>query len=498
MLENANRIFVAFILFLAASCMLLSLFVLFIPDILGKDLALQATTSMNRSNDFILSSSSMIEQSPHDSPYYVNFTVDTPYLESLDQLHVEVYGDGRLLADLDCLEEYSSYADYNTLTRFDCPAALPYDYSSSQDYEVYATLQGEDYEFVSGPIDIHTDWGSYEINFWSISLFLFTGVGAGYLLIVLPIVIAIAYVASRMKHPDAWPGEYTIASLLNPFSNGKTLLQRFNSFLVSPYFWAIEAAGIFIILLYMFIFAAAWKSGTALVAFILSGLIAFLIPFLWCAAFWYADFREREPLRILVTFFLWGVLSGLMAIGINSVSGLVFSVLGLGFLSAFLIAPPVEEFFKGSGLALLAEHHEYNSVEDGLVFGFVIGMGFSFIENWIYLLGNPMGSDIFSWFFLFILRCIMFSSIHGLFTAMTGGVIGYLKERNFAAPAFGLIPGFMLAAFFHAMHNSGQTLAYVLGIGGLLTYCCILIPMFDYGGFFILLVIFIWALVRKK
>jgi len=498
MLENLNRLFVAFILFLAASCMFLSLVVLFIPEILGSDFQLEAINSMNRSSDFTISTSSIVEQTPSDSPYIVNFTVETPYLEAVDQLHIEVYSEGRLLADIDCLEEYSSYADYNVLTRFDCPAVLPYDYRSSQDYEVFATLQGEDHEYATDPINIHSDWSVYERNFWNISFILFIAVGAGYLLIILPVIIAIAYIASRMKHPDAWPGEYTIASLLNPFSNGKTLLQRFNSFLISPYFWAMEAIGIFIILLYMLIFAQAWKSSTALIAFVLSGMIAFLVPFLWCAAFWYADFREREPLRILVTFFLWGMLSGLMAIGINSVSGLVFSVLGLGFLSSFLIAPPIEEFFKGSGLALLAEHHEYNSIEDGLVFGFVIGMGFSFVENWIYLLGNPMGSDIIGWFFLFILRCIIFSSIHGIFTAMTGGVIGYLKERSFAAPAFGLIPGFLIAAFFHAMHNSGQTLAYVLGVGGLLTYCCILIPMFDYGGFFLLLIIFLWALLRKR
>jgi RsiW-degrading membrane proteinase PrsW (M82 family) len=266
--------------------------------------------------------------------------------------------------------------------------------------------------------------------------------------------------------------------------------------MVSPYFWGLEMLGILIVMLYMGIAGEIWKSWTALAAFAMSGLIAFIVPFLWCFLWWYADYREREPLRVLVTLFLWGMLAALMAIGINTVMGLAFGLAGLGFFTSFFIAPPVEEFFKGSGLLIFANHHEFNSVEDGIVFGFTIGMGFAFIENWIYLLGNPMGADVWSWLALFLLRSVVFSANHGLYTAITGATIGYLIEKKFGFPALGLLVGVPIAALFHAMHNSGEMIVALLGGAGALLYCCVLIPFFDYGGLLLLVVLFIRAVTR--
>ena len=193
-----------------------------------------------------------------------------------------------------------------------------------------------------------------------------------------------------------------------------------------------------------------------------------------------------------------GMLSALMAIGINSLGGLVLEIFGIGFLGAFLIAPIIEELYKGTGLALLAEHKEYNSIEDGMVFGFVIGMGFSFIEDWVYMLSSPMGSDFTGWFFLFIMRSIFFSANHGIYTAIVGGTIGWFIEKGFKAPALGILVGGPIAAFYHAVHNSGEFLSVLFGVGGLLAYCCILIPLFDYGGFILVIAMFVWALFRKK
>lgn len=497
MLRKINRLFVMLTMLFAFSSILLSILILFIPDILGEGLELENLKEMGQLSDFVLEKDGHMAK-PDDSPFLFNYSIKTPTLKELDMLYLEIYSEGRYISEINCLEGFESFSDYENLTEFECTAYFPYDYTPTKEYLVYATLYGDGYEYVSGPSHFQADWSGYEGLFWEVAIFMAALVAGTYLFIVFPVTVAIAFLASKMKHEDARPGEYTILSLLNPLKNGKTILQRFNSFLVSPYFWMLEAFGILIILSYLILSAQAWKSLEALVAFFLSGVMAFIIPFLWCAAFWYADFREREPLRILITFFLWGMFAALMAIGINSVAGVLLSVLGIGFLGAFLIAPPIEEFFKGSGLALVAEHHEYNSIEDGFVFGFVIGMGFSFVENWVYMLSYPMGSDILGWFLLFLLRSIAFSSIHGLFTAITGGLIGYLKERKYPAPALGLIPGFLIAALFHAVHNSGELLATLLGAKGVLAYFCILIPLFDYGGTVLLFALFIWALFRKK
>ncbi|MBU0533091.1 PrsW family intramembrane metalloprotease [Candidatus Micrarchaeota archaeon] len=492
MLEILNRIFVFLVLLAVFLGIFIGLIVIFFPANDGFEL--EYAESMDRSSDFHLINNNIYVQ-PDDSPYLVNYTIITPPLQEFDQLYLDIYTNGRYVTSTDCLEQYEYYSDYRSQTEFVCTANIPYHYSTSQDYLVFATLYGEYYEFASGPATIKADWSEYENFFLNIAFVLFLLIGAVYLSILFPITLAIAYISSKTKRPTE---QYTILSLLNPFANKQTLLQKFNSFLISPYFWFFEMLGIFLILIYMLLTAEVWKSAEALIAFFLSGLMAFMIPYLWCAVWWYADFREREPLRILITFFLWGMLAALMAIGINTVAGLIFEFLGVGFLGTLLVAPIIEEFYKGSGAALLSEHREFNSIEDGVVFGFVIGMGFSFIEDWIYLLDSPMGSDILSWFSLFTMRSILFSANHGFYTAITGGIIGFFIERGFKAPALGLLVGFPIAAVFHTIHNSGEMLTTLFGLGGLLTYCCLLIPLFDYGGLAFLLLLFIWALLRKK
>jgi len=499
MLETINRLFLAFLLVIALLGIVLSIGTLLLPGLLGAGLDLKELQSADHSPAFqLLQGAIPASVSPDASPYEINLTINTPYLEKDDELKLHVFSEGRDLKDTDCLESFDSYDNYSTSGSFTCTAVIPYGYISSQDYEIYASLSGEGKEYASGPIQIHADWSTYESNFWGFSTILAILIGAVYLFILLPLSFIVLGMASHLKHANSVEGEYSLRSLLNPFAVGKTLMDKINSFIISPYFWAIESIGILIIIFYLAIFAGIWKSGTALSAFLFSGLLAFIIPFLWVLAWWYADYREREPLRIIITFFLWGMLAALMAIGFNTLTGVIFEVIGLGFLSSFLLAPPTEEFFKGSGICLLSEHHEFDSIEDGLVYGFVIGMGFSFIEDWLYMLNNPMGSDIWSWLGLFFLRSILFSSNHGLYTAITGGVIGFLIERRFKAPALGLLIGVPIAAFFHAMHNSGEMLGTLLGGGGLLVYCCLLIPFFDYGGLIFLVLFFIYALLRKR
>jgi len=499
MLSALNRIFLLLLILSAVSAILFSILILALPALVGQGLELKELEDASKSGALSLQLGDAAPSiSPDYSPYLANLTLVTPPLSESDVLSVLVFSGGKKIADFDCLSDYESYSDYYGQTVFSCLVPIPYDYSSSADYEIFGSLSGDGGELVSEPRSVHADWTPYEGNFWGFSWILaIFGLGI-YLVVLLPLTLVVLGIASKMKHGGADPKEYSFGSLLNPLSVGKTFFEKANAFFISPYFWALELLGIFIILFYMALSAEIWKSGTAFVAFIFSGLMALVIPYLWCLAFWYADFKEREPLRILVTFFLWGMLAALMAIGINSIAGELLSLVGLGFLGTFLLAPPLEEFYKGSGLGLLSTHHEFDSVEDGVVFGFVIGMGFSFIEDWLYMLNNPMGSDIWGWLGLFFMRSILFSANHGLYTAITGGVIGFVIERGFKAPALGMLVAVPIAAFFHAMHNSGEMLIALLGGGGALVYCCLLIPLFDYGGLALLIALFVYAVFRKK
>ena len=489
MLRLINRIFIAIVLLLALSGILLSIATLFLPAFLDNGPDAGALPM----DGFSLVQPLTATPSPSDSPLQLDMEVRTPPLLPGDLLFLDVYAENRLVSQTDCL---GPMQDYARMTEITCAAAIPYDYSRLSTYEVYAVLTRDGIDYQATPVSVAAGWSAYEANFMALSWVLALIILAIALLILLPITLAVILTASRMKHNNSRRGEYTHSSLV--FLHGRTLYQKFESFLISPYFWAFESIGILIILAYMAVTAQVWKSPTALIAFLFSGVLSFIVPYVWCVAWWYADYREREPLRIMVTFFLWGMLAALMAIGINTILGALVGWVGLGFLGSLLLAPPLEELYKGAGLALMGEHHEYDSIEDGIAFGFAIGMGFSFIENWIYLLDNPMGSDIWGWLSVFILRSINFSTNHGFFTAITGAVIGWLIERNFKAPALGLLVGVPVAAFFHAMHNSGETIIALIGGLGSAFYCCLLIPFFDYGGFIILVALFIRAVIRKR
>jgi RsiW-degrading membrane proteinase PrsW (M82 family) len=497
MLKFLNRAFIAVLMIAALMGILFSMATLFLPELIHDDALGKDNLGMPHIDGLSLPPQDARVE-PGDSPYVLNVTVETPPLRDTDLLFLEVYLDGKQLDSIDCFEGFEAPEEYLGANELNCSVSLPYDYLPGADYKIFAVLTRDETEYAAGPVHIGADWKSYESDFMDFSLVMGIIVVLSYLFVLLPVSLLVLGTALRTSHKTSAPGEYSLGSLISPFSFGKTILQKFHAFLLSPYFWAFELLGIIIILIYMAISAALWKSPSALIAFTFSGLMALIVPLLWCAVWWYADYREREPLRILLTLFLFGMLSALMAIGLNTIAGVLLAALGLGFLGSFMIAPIAEEAYKGSGLTLLSEHHEFDSVEDGIVFGFTIGMGFSFIENWIYLLGNPMGSDIIGWFVLFLMRSIFFSANHGFYTAITGAVIGYAIERKFKAPGLAFLFGVPIAALFHAMHNSGEMLATILGAGGYLIYCCFLIPVFDYGGFIILILLFIRSVIRRK
>ncbi|MFH1785438.1 MAG: PrsW family intramembrane metalloprotease [Candidatus Micrarchaeota archaeon] len=495
MLGLVNRGFVGFLIILAILGIMASIIVLGLSMVLGPETI--DTISTIHHPDFSIQPIN-IPLSISDSPHEINLTLKTPKLTSTSLLYLKIYANGKSINEIDCLEEFYETSDYVGLTKVDCIAYIPYNYEGKGNYEVFAILEQNGKEYSTDPLSFVLDWSDYEVNFWefsTIAFFLLVGV---YVAIIVPVVLLILKIASETKHKLSFPGEYSLRSLLHPFANTSTILQKFYSLITSPYFWAFEFIGIIFILSYMVMSAEAWKSLPALTGFVISGMAAFFIPFLWCAAWWYVDFKEREPVRILITLFLWGMLSALMAIGINTLAGVLFGILGLGFLSSFLVAPIIEEGYKGSGLSLLSEHHEYDSIEDGIVYGFVIGMGFAFIEDWIYFLNNPMGSDIIGWVVLFILRSIVFSANHGFYTAITGAVIAFFIIRGFRAPGLGILIGMPIAALFHAMHNSVSILTALFGVGGVLLYCCFLVPIFDYGGVLLIFILFLKAIFTKK
>ncbi|HVG97632.1 MAG TPA: PrsW family intramembrane metalloprotease [Chloroflexota bacterium] len=223
----------------------------------------------------------------------------------------------------------------------------------------------------------------------------------------------------------------------------------------------------------------------------------------WCVpavlVLWRLDRRERESPWLLAGSLLWGAVIATGTAGVlNSLAGaglmlyLVSSglidtqdvrrlregaepeslreVLGL-LLSALavpvLVAPLVEESVKGLAVLFLLWllRAEFDDVRDGIVYGALVGLGFSITEYGLYLARQAMESGAPLTFDLLVLRQPFFGlNNHLLWTALTGAGLGLARQtarlpvRLLAPPAF-----FALAVTGHALQNSlGVLIAGVL------------------------------------
>ena len=134
-------------------------------------------------------------------------------------------------------------------------------------------------------------------------------------------------------------------------------------------------------------------------------------PLVGC--FMWLDRYEPEPRSLLVAGLLWGAF-------VATAAALVFQGIGVaggagGSESLAVVAPVTEELTKGAFLVLLLwwRRHELDGVLDGIVYAGMVGIGFAFTENILYLAAaydgtdglGPGGTQALTG--TFILRCIV-------------------------------------------------------------------------------------------
>ena len=216
------------------------------------------------------------------------------------------------------------------------------------------------------------------------------------------------------------------------------------------------------------------------------------------AAYLWLDRYEPEPLLFLGFAFGWGAL-------VATAAALVFQALDqfvLGTpetLAAAIVAPITEEAAKGLFVLLLVwtRRNAIDGILDGIVYAGLVGVGFAFTENILYLGGAYMGSDelgpggLGAATGVFVVRGIFSPFAHPLFTAAIGVGVGIaVISRSGAVRLLAPIGGYVVAVLAHAAWNASAFLA-----GGqlfVLTYLFAMVP-----AFLLVVGLAVWARQRE-
>ena len=154
-----------------------------------------------------------------------------------------------------------------------------------------------------------------------------------------------------------------------------------------------------------------------------------VVPLVLC--YLWLDRYEPEPRRLLLLGLLWGAFAATFgALVVQGIGGLFAGV--TDEVSLAVLAPVTEEASKGLFLLLLLwwRRAELDGILDGIVYAGMVGIGFAFTENILYLGASYNGTDgmgpggLAGVTATFVVRCLFSPFAHPLFTAFTGIGVG--------------------------------------------------------------------------
>ena len=204
-----------------------------------------------------------------------------------------------------------------------------------------------------------------------------------------------------------------------------------------------------------------------------------VVPLVLC--FLWLDRYEPEPRGLLALALTWGAfVACFVALVLEGVGGLVTGVRNEASIA--VLAPVVEEACKGFFLVMLLwwRRDELDGILDGIVYAGMVGIGFAFIENILYLAAAYNGTagigpgGIQGLASTFVVRCLFSPFAHPLFTAFTGIGVGIaVGARSRALRWLAPLAGYGAAVLTHGIWNA----ATIYGFGGVVVvYVVIMLP----------------------
>lgn len=214
-------------------------------------------------------------------------------------------------------------------------------------------------------------------------------------------------------------------------------------------------------------------------------------------AYLWLDRYEPEPRSLLLLGLGWGAFVATSA----ALFLQAFDAFALGSDEAtqsVVVAPLTEEAAKGLFILLLLLYRraELDGILDGIVYAGMVGIGFAFMENILYLSQAYLGDDehvggIEDAVFLFVVRGVFSPFAHPFFTAFIGIGLGIaVASRSRALQVVGPVLGYVVAVSAHALWNASLLLDG--GSGAVATYFSMMVP-----GFLVLVAFAIWSRRRE-
>jgi RsiW-degrading membrane proteinase PrsW (M82 family) len=218
---------------------------------------------------------------------------------------------------------------------------------------------------------------------------------------------------------------------------------------------------------------------------------------------WWLDRYEKEPVWLLALAFGWGAVpAAILSLVLEMAIDIPIYSLGGDSLAAQLLsygvgAPLIEESVKGIALValVLLFPHEFDSLLDGIIYGAMIGLGFSMTETSVaytlpILLERGLGPGLIN----LLWRAVFFGLNHAFWSAVTGAGMAYARLAARAVPwIVGPASAWGLAILLHGLHNVGAILtepAFCLPLG--------LSLIVDWGGLLGLGIVAVLVLRRER
>lgn len=214
----------------------------------------------------------------------------------------------------------------------------------------------------------------------------------------------------------------------------------------------------------------------------LVGLVAALVPAVpLVAVFVWLDRHEPEPRGLLLFAFGWGAsVATAGALILSLPPTLVVEAAGgdAQVVGSVVVAPIVEEVLKAAGLLaiLLVGRRALDGLVDGFVYAGMVGVGFAFTENIVYLGAALLETGPGGLVTTFLLRGVVSPFAHPLFTAAFGiGLVLASRRRGTGARVAVAGTGLLVAIGLHALWN-GMAVGSLMGFAG--TFVVLWLPLF--------------------